>query len=302
MSSKFVESTHGKKHLCYLGYRYFAKHKNQNGSEYWICVKCNATATSYADFSVVVRGEHTHLPDETDKEVLEMRKNLKRKIIEESSPVDRIVEEAYRTIHAQPQSTDLIINLPAIRTMKNTLQKHRRKTRPSVPQKIEQLPFPLPDVYCKTAQGEWFLLYDGLLGGTRSLFFLPPITILFIYHSKNVGTVMGRFIHVRPFSIRYIRFMHIMTDYQHHAYSRYLVFISSFAALPLIPLNHMLQGLQCLICTQPEYPNIQGFLDYYHNTYGPFSKFPPHMYNHYRNITPRTINYLEGRHSRMKKH
>jgi hypothetical protein len=31
-------------------------------------------------------------------------------------------------------------------------------------------------------------------------------------------------------------------------------------------------------------------------------KFLPHMYNHYRNITPRTINYLEGRHSRMKKH
>ncbi|CAF1197380.1 unnamed protein product [Didymodactylos carnosus] len=26
------------------------------------------------------------------------------------------------------------------------------------------------------------------------------------------------------------------------------------------------------------------------------------QYNHYRNITPRTINYLEGRHSRMKKH
>ncbi|CAF5219625.1 unnamed protein product, partial [Rotaria magnacalcarata] len=80
------------------------------------------------------------------------------------------------------------------------------------------------------------------------------------------------------------------------------LFRKSFVALSLLPLNHMLQGLQCLTSTRPEYPNIQGFLDYYHNTYGPFSKFPPHMYNHYRNITPRTINYLEGRHSRMKKH
>ncbi|CAF1382091.1 unnamed protein product [Didymodactylos carnosus] len=60
----------------------------------------------------------------------------------------------------------------------------------------------------------------------------------------------------------------------------------SFAALSLLPLKHMLRG----------------FIDYYHNTYGPFSRFPPHMYKHYRNITPRTINYLEGRHSRMKKH
>ncbi|CAF4022643.1 unnamed protein product, partial [Rotaria magnacalcarata] len=58
------------------GYRYYGKRKNQNGSEYWICVKCNATATSFADLSVVVRDEHTHLPDGTDKEVLEMRKNF----------------------------------------------------------------------------------------------------------------------------------------------------------------------------------------------------------------------------------
>ncbi|CAF3997078.1 unnamed protein product [Rotaria sp. Silwood2] len=68
---------------------------NQNGSENWICVKCQTTATSYIDLSVIVREDHSHLPDETDKEVLEMRQNLKRKVIEESSPIDRIVEEAY---------------------------------------------------------------------------------------------------------------------------------------------------------------------------------------------------------------
>ncbi len=34
--------------------------------------------------SVVVSGQHTHLPDETNEEVLEMRKNLKRNIIEEA--------------------------------------------------------------------------------------------------------------------------------------------------------------------------------------------------------------------------
>jgi hypothetical protein len=76
----------------------------------------------------------------------------------------------------------------------------------------------------------------------------------------------------------------------------------SLAALSLLLLNHMLSGLQCLIHTQPEYLGIQDFLNYYHNTYRPFSKFPPHMYNHYRNLLLRTINYLEGRHSRLKKH
>ncbi|CAF4166176.1 unnamed protein product, partial [Adineta steineri] len=76
----------------------------------------------------------------------------------------------------------------------------------------------------------------------------------------------------------------------------------SFAALSLLPLHHMLSGLQCLLRILPNYPGIQRFHDYYHNTFAPFSRFPPHMYNHYRNITPRTINYLEGRHNRMKKH
>jgi len=67
MSAEYVESTHGNKQLCHLGYRYSLKSKNQNDSKYWICVKCNATATSYPDSSVVVRDKHTHLPDETDK-------------------------------------------------------------------------------------------------------------------------------------------------------------------------------------------------------------------------------------------
>ncbi|CAF1497216.1 unnamed protein product [Rotaria sordida] len=42
----------------------------------------------------------------------------------------------------------------------------------------------------------------------------------------------------------------------------------------------MLWGLQYLIHTRPAYPCIPVFLNYYHNTYGPF----------------------KGRHSRLKKH
>ncbi|CAF1492255.1 unnamed protein product [Rotaria sp. Silwood1] len=127
MSDEFIESTHGKTQLCSLGYRYCFKHKNQNGSEYWVCVKCTASATSYSDLSVVARDEHTYLSDETDKIALEI-------------------------------SNDLLINLPSINTLKKNLHKQRRKTRPPVPRKIEQLLLPLPDVYCKTTQGDWFFV------------------------------------------------------------------------------------------------------------------------------------------------
>jgi uncharacterized protein YmfQ (DUF2313 family) len=48
--------------------------------------------------SVVVRDDHTHSPDETNKEILEMRTNLKGKVIEASGLVDRVFEEAFHAI------------------------------------------------------------------------------------------------------------------------------------------------------------------------------------------------------------
>ncbi|CAF0762912.1 unnamed protein product [Rotaria sordida] len=97
------------------------------------CVKCQATATSYSYLSVTVCDEHTYLPDETDKEILEIRQNLKRKTIDESILIDCIVEEAFHAINNQFQSNDLLVNMPSIHTIKNTVQKQRRKTRPPLP-------------------------------------------------------------------------------------------------------------------------------------------------------------------------
>lgn len=122
------------KNSCYLGYRYSHKRKNQNGSDYCVCVKCTTTATSYSDLSVIVRDQHTHLPDDTNKVVLEMRKNLKRKVIEESGPINRIVDETYHIINTK--SNDLIINLPSVNTLKNTSQKQVRLVHQFLQQSI----------------------------------------------------------------------------------------------------------------------------------------------------------------------
>lgn len=46
---------------------------------------------------------------------------------------------------------------------------------------------------------------------------------------------------------------------------------------------------------------INSFLEYHDKTYGINSSFPPSIYNHYRNLNPRTINYLEGRHNKWKR-
>ncbi|CAF1422642.1 unnamed protein product, partial [Rotaria sordida] len=165
---------------------------NCENCEYWICVKCQAKATSYSDLSVTVRDEHTHLPDKTDKEILEIRQNLKRKAIDESVPIDRIVEEAFHVINNQFRSNDLLINIPSIHTIKNTVRKQRRKTRPPLPRSIEQLPFLLSDVYCKTTQGERFLLYVGPLGGVRSLVFSAYNDMIYLSQQENWYSDEGR--------------------------------------------------------------------------------------------------------------
>ncbi len=77
----------------------------------------------------------------------------------------------------------------------------------------------------------------------------------------------------------------------------------SFAAISLLPSEDMCEAIEYLYSIKPAlYENeIDLFLEYHNKTYGLNSSFPPRMYNHYRNINPRTINYLEGRHNKWKK-
>ena len=62
----------------------------------------------------------------------------------------------------------------------------------------------------------------------------------------------------------------------------------------------MAEASQYLCSTRPLLyeKEIDLFLEYHDKTYGVNSSFPPTMYNHYRSLSPRTINYLEGRHNR----
>ena len=140
-----------------------------------------------------------------------MRRNLKQKVTEESDPIDRIVKQVYHNININ--SNDLVINLPSIRA----LQKQHPKIQSPVPQTIVKLPSPTAVAYCKTTQGEWSLLYDGLLDGTCSLIFATYN----IYRNKNIGTVMVHSVHVHRFFIKFIQFMHITKEYRHHAFLRY---------------------------------------------------------------------------------
>ena len=81
------------------------------------------------------------------------------------------------------------------------------------------------------------------------------------------------------------------------------IWFRSFAAIALLSETDVVGASQYLCSTRPLLyeKEIDLFLEYHDKMYGVNSSFPPTMYNHYRNLNPRTINYLEGRHNRWKK-
>ncbi|CAF1461282.1 unnamed protein product [Didymodactylos carnosus] len=79
------------------------------------------------------------------------------------------------------------------------------------------------------------------------------------------------------------------------------IWFRSFAAVALLPLSHMIFGFNYLIQNKPNYPQLTCFVQYFHQTYGAFSTFPPPTYNHFMNFSPRTTNHVEGRHLKWKK-
>ena len=102
-------------------------------------MKCQATATSYSDSSVTLRGKHTHLPRYTDREILEIRQNLKPEAIEESAPVDRLVKQKFHEIKRRCESNGLFLKMPSIQTNKNTVQKQRLKIRSALSKTVKHL-------------------------------------------------------------------------------------------------------------------------------------------------------------------
>ncbi|CAF1130953.1 unnamed protein product, partial [Didymodactylos carnosus] len=131
-----------------------------------------------------IRADHGHLPNEANKKVLIIHQNLKRKVVESSVPIDAIVDQTYAGLQNSTVCQDVVIQLPSIATMRNNLQKERRKTRPPLPKNITELPHPILINYQKSLNGEQFVLYDGLINGPRCVIFSTPTDMLYLSQSE----------------------------------------------------------------------------------------------------------------------
>ena len=80
--------------------------------------------------------------------------------------------------------SDSVVKFPTIKTLKNTVNKQRRKSRPAIPKSIVNIPHPIPILYSLTKQNSDFLLYDGQLGENRALVFASTEDIHYLANQK----------------------------------------------------------------------------------------------------------------------
>jgi hypothetical protein len=182
----YINSTHGKRQLIFHGARFCQKQTNVN-SILWRCIKTNCPASvSVSNDDIVLRtnDNHNHLIDSHEIKILELRHQLKQEAQSTPAPIDRIVELAYSNMISGGKVTDAILKFPTIKTLKNTVSKQRRQTRPPLPKSIETLPSPIPTLYTLTKNDTNFLLFDGHLGGKRGLIFASENDIQYLAYQK----------------------------------------------------------------------------------------------------------------------
>ncbi|CAF1611018.1 unnamed protein product [Rotaria magnacalcarata] len=116
--------------------------------------------------------------------MLELRHKLKQEAQTTSAPIDRIVEISYSHMITTQTITDSIVKFPTLKTLKNTVSKQRRQTRPPLPKSIQDLPAQLPILYTLTKKNSNFLLFNGSLGGKRGLIFASIDDIKYLAYQK----------------------------------------------------------------------------------------------------------------------
>ena len=127
---------------------------------------------------------HSHPIEPNEITFLELRHKLKKEAQTTSTPIDRIVELAYSEMIVEENITDSVVKFPTIKTLKNTVNKQRRKNRPAIPKSIANIPHPIPILYRLTKQNSDFLLYDGQLGENRALVFASIEDVRYLANQK----------------------------------------------------------------------------------------------------------------------
>ena len=163
METEFFKTTKGANKLIHEGYLY-VKHKTlANG---WTAFECERRRNwktckgrvKVLGNDVVLVSNHTHGPDNARGEALKAVQNMK-----ERAEVTGDVPQQIMTQNLQNISEAASTKLPGVDSVRRNIRRFRQKAGNPlpVPQTRQDIPYPLPERYRMTNNGEEFLLYDS---------------------------------------------------------------------------------------------------------------------------------------------
>ncbi|CAF4431060.1 unnamed protein product, partial [Rotaria sp. Silwood2] len=152
--------------------------------KYWRCEDRSCSSFVHTDANDNYKahsGTHDgHLPSPDRIELLEFKKNVKERVIHETTPIARIYEQELAAVKLSQTSLALA---PDAKDAHSSLSRLRRKTIPTLPTSID---FGIPTIYTQALDGKEFIFKDTQIRGKRELIFASERQLVMLFESKHI--------------------------------------------------------------------------------------------------------------------
>lgn len=169
---KFVTNRLGNQNLVHNGFKFQAK--NRRGERtYWKCstANCPATINTLNNIPTKVSANHNHESDNVQLKVDVVLQSMKKRCIDELTPVPTIYEEELvklRTDDWNDDTQELVENIPTFPSCKSAMYNKRKKTLPVLPKTADDIN--IDGIWTQTTKGDPFLLVDDNTVGRMLIF------------------------------------------------------------------------------------------------------------------------------------
>ncbi|CAF1405547.1 unnamed protein product, partial [Rotaria sordida] len=161
----------------------FIRHSNRGCVKYWRCQERSCSAiihTNKNDHLKTRSGNHNHVPTPERIELIQFKYEVKRRVLEESTPIARIYDQQ---LAAAQLTLPALSIAPTSREAQSSFQHLRRKTTPPLPVSGD---FEIPDRCSQTLDGNNFLLSDTTVRNKRVLVFATGLQLAIFFQSSHI--------------------------------------------------------------------------------------------------------------------
>ena len=207
----FLDSNKGNQQLVHDGHIY-RRNKQTNLKIYWTCKTKSCVASVHTDTNsnfLQSNGEHNHLLEPEDIELLRFRSVLKARVVNETAPISKIYDEELAKARFSPE---VLASVPMIRNIRKCLfegtesvtffssepglNQARRKLTPTLP---DCSSFDIPDCYQNTITNEKFFICDKMVCRKKRMLIFASSKHLDLLFNSPVLFMDGTFSAIPPF-------------------------------------------------------------------------------------------------------